>query len=81
MADKNYMESLLTSSKNICEILFHGTIESSTKKINDSMNQSLFNALNVQNEIYNKMATYGWYTPDLVQSKDIENTLHKVATN
>ena len=81
MADKNYMESLLTASKNICEILFHGTIESSTEKINNSMNQSLFNALNVQNEIYNKMATYGWYTPDVVPTKDIENTLQKVAAN
>lgn len=72
MEDKNYMESLLNASKGICEVLLHGTIESSTNNVNSTMNQSLFDALYMQKEIYTKMEAKGWYKTDVVPQTKID---------
>ena len=72
MEDKNYMESLLNASKGICEVLLHGTIESSTNNVNSTMNQSLFDALYMQKEIYTKMEAKGWYKTDVAPQTKID---------
>lgn len=74
MEDKNYMESLLNASKGICEVLLHATIESSTNNVNSTMNQSLFDALYMQKEIYTKMEAKGWYKTDVVPQTKIDLT-------
>ena len=74
MEDKNYMESLLNASKGICEVLLHGTIEASTKSINGTMNQSLFDALSMQQEIYTKMEAKGWYKTDVAPTTKVQTT-------
>lgn len=78
MENKNYLESLLNESKGITEILFHGTIESSTVKVNSTFNQSLFDALSIQKEIYSVMKSKGWYQTDVVPSQKINQTLDKL---
>ncbi len=81
MEDKKYFETLLNASKGICEILLHGTIESSTAGVNSTMNQSLFDALSIQKEIYSKMEAEGWYKTEMVPQQKIQTTAQTIANN
>lgn len=68
MTEQMYMNVLLSLSKNMVEILFHGTIESSEKKVLNKFDDALGEYLDVQAEIFQIMEQKGWY--NIKKTKD-----------
>lgn len=68
MTEQMYMNVLLSLSKNMVEILFHGTIESNEKKVLNKFDDALDEYLDVQAEIFQIMEQKGWY--NIKKTKD-----------
>ncbi|MGM9900051.1 MAG: spore coat protein [Bacilli bacterium] len=79
MNDRFYMETLLTWTKAYCDLLLHGTIESSSEHVNSAMSQSLFEVLSLQNAIYKHMEQKGWYKTKQVPITKIEQAATQIA--
>lgn len=54
MDDRCIMENLLLTTKGVCDLYLHGTIESSTQDVRQSFDQALNNSLCMQDDIYKK---------------------------
>ena len=61
MDDKCIMENILLTTKGVCDLYLHGTIESSTANVHSAFDTALKDSLCIQDEIYKKMASKGWY--------------------
>ena len=62
MDDKTIMENLLMTTKGVCDLYMHGTIESAgTSNVHRTFNQALSDALTMQTDIYKNMTDRGWY--------------------
>ena len=55
--------------KGACELFMHGTIESSSTDVHQTFNTSLNASLRLQDEIYSKMQSKGWYPTEQVQQR------------
>ncbi|HIQ74506.1 MAG TPA: spore coat protein [Candidatus Cottocaccamicrobium excrementipullorum] len=64
MEDKDIMESLLLTTKGVCDLYLHGTIESPTANVHQVFDHALNSSLCIQKEIYQKMSARGWYSQD-----------------
>lgn len=75
MEEKLMISNVLTLTKNLCDILMHGTIESSTNQtiLKDILNEFL----GLQSEIYNIMVKEGWYTNTPVDVSKIQQLKSK----
>ena len=62
MEDKNLMENILLLEKGVCDLFMHGTLESSTENVHQAFNNALNEALCMQDELYGKLVSKGWYT-------------------
>ena len=60
MNDKDIMEGILLTTKGVCDLYMHGSIESATPNVHQTFNAALNDALCMQNNIYNEMAQHGW---------------------
>ena len=81
MTDKEIMENLLLVVKGECDLLMHGAIESSTPNVHATFATALNDTLAMQNEIYNKMASKGWYPQTSAQPGQINAVKQKFAAN
>ena len=72
MDDRCIMENLLLTTKGVCDLYLHGTIESSTQDVRQSFDQALNNSLCVQDDIYKKMAAKAWYTTGQAEAMKIQ---------
>lgn len=79
MDDKTLMETLLHSTKGMCDLYMHGTVESATPNVHQTFDQSLKDLLTMQNEIYNKMSAKGWYPSEQVESEKIMKVKNQFA--
>ena len=79
MDDKNLMESLLMSTKGVCDLYMHGSIESGTTNVNNSFNKALNDTLCMQDEIYKKMTAKGWYPTEQADQQKISQVMQKFA--
>ncbi len=79
MDDKCIMENLLLTTKGVCDLYMHGTIESSTSNVHQVFNQALKDSLCMQDEIYQKMSAKGWYSTEQADSKQIEKVRSQYA--
>ena len=61
MNDKCIMENLLLTTKGVCDLYMHGTIESPTAKIRQTFSMALSDTLAMQDSIYQQMSAKGWY--------------------
>ena len=77
MTEQMYMNVLLSLSKNMVEILFHGTIESSEKKVLSKFDDALDEYLDIQAEIFQIMEQKGWYTIKKTKDTNKEELLNK----
>ena len=77
MDEKGIMEDLLNVTKGTCDLYMHGTIESSTENIHNAFNNALNEALQMQNEIYSKMAGKGWYSTQQAEQQKIQQVKQK----
>lgn len=79
MDDKNLMENLLLTTKGVCDLYLHGTIESATQNVHQAFNQSLADCLCMQEEIYKKMSAHGWYSSEQAEQQKITKVKNQFA--
>ena len=77
MEDRVIMDNILSVIKGDCDLLLHGTIESTTPNVHEAFKTSLNDALQVQNEIYNMMSQKGWYPSTQAEQQKIDQTKQK----
>lgn len=75
MNDKIIMENMLLLLKSNTEVYVHGTLESSNEPVHKALRNGLDETLKLQDDLYNKMTEYGWYTIKNVETKEIKKTL------
>ena len=61
MNDKQIMEGILNSTKGVCDLYMHGSIESATANVHQVFTDALNDTLCMQNAVYNQMSRQGWY--------------------
>lgn len=79
MQDQAIMENLLMTTKGVCDLYMHGTIESSTQGVHQAFGEALTDSLNMQDDIYKKMTERGWYTTQQAQEQQITQVKQKFA--
>ena len=79
MNDRDLMENMLMLEKGACELFMHGTIESSSTDVHQTFNTSLNASLRLQDEIYSKMQSKGWYPTEQVQQCRLNEVKQKFA--
>ena len=55
MDDRQLMENMLLLEKGACDLLMHGTVESSSPNVHQAFSCSLNSSLQMQEQIYEKM--------------------------
>lgn len=78
MDSKLLLEEYLLLLKSTTEVYVHGTLESSTDKIRNLLQNSLTNTLNCQNRCYKELVKNGWYKVSNVEQNKINQTLTKL---
>lgn len=81
MEDKLIMDNILTATKSMCDLMMHGTVESSTPDVHTAFTQSLNDCLCMQNEIYTKMTEKGWYPMQQAEQQKIDAAKQKYSQN
>lgn len=71
MDDRQLMENMLLLEKGACDLLMHGTVESSSPDVHHAFSSSLNSSLQMQEQIYEKMQQKGWYPSQQVDSQKI----------
>lgn len=71
MDDKCIMENLLNTTKGVCDLYMHGTIESPTMNVHQTFDTALKDSLCMQSDIYKKMSAKGWYTTEQAEQQKI----------
>ena len=79
MDDKVIMSTILTNVKSACDLMLHGSIESSTPDVHSAFCSALSDAVTMQNKIYNKMTQKGWYQTQPVEKTKIDSARQKYA--
>ncbi len=79
MDDKCIMENILLTTKGVCDLYLHGTIESSTSNVHSTFETALQDSLSMQEEIYRKMASKGWYPTEQAQQQQLQQVKQKYA--
>ncbi len=77
MNDRNIMENLLLTSKTACDLYMHGTVEALTPNVNTAFNSALKDSLNMQDGIFQKMTSKGWYPVQQVEQQKIDQVRQK----
>ena len=77
MNDKSLMENLLLLEKGVCDLFMRGTIESPTENEHQTFNTALSDALCMQDTIYDKMASKGWYPTEQAEQSKVDSVKQK----
>ena len=77
MDDRELMENMLMLEKGACDLLMHGTIESSSPDVHHAFTCSLNSSLQMQEQIYEKMQEKGWYPAQQAERPKIEQVRQK----
>lgn len=77
MDDKQLMQNVLLLEKGACDLYLHATIESSTPKVHEAFCSSLNSALAMQDDIYDHMASKGWYSTEQAEQEKIGSVKQK----
>jgi spore coat protein CotF len=77
MDDKNLMEDILMLEKGVCDLYMHGTIESATDNVHKAFSDALNESLCMQDDIYDKMASKGWYPTETADASKVEKVKQK----
>ena len=79
MDDRCIMENLLLTTKGVCDLYLHGTIESSTQNVHQAFDSALEESLCIQDNIYKKMSAKGWYSSETAQSAKVQKVKNQFA--
>lgn len=81
MNDKIIMDTTLTLTKSMGDLLMHGAIESQEPKLNKAFCDTLMSYLDIQHEIYTEMQNQGFYNTETVTESKISKVLKKHPNN
>jgi len=73
------MENLLNVTKGACDLYLHGTIESPTMNVHQAFDNALNDTLCMQDDIYKKMYSKGWYTTEQEEQQKISKIKNQFA--
>ena len=79
MNDQMIMENILLTTKGACDLYMHGTIESATQNVQQAFDAALSDSLCMQGDIYQKMASKGWYPSQQADQQQIQQVKQKYA--
>ncbi len=79
MNDQQIMEDILMTTKGVCDLYMHGTIESATPRTRQTFDSALSDSLCMQDDIYQKMSQKGWYQTQQAQQQQIDQVRGKFA--
>ena len=77
MSEKEIMEGILMTTKGVCDLYMHGSIESATPNVHQTFSTALNSALAMQNGIYSQMAQQGWYPTESAPSQKLQQVKQK----
>ncbi|MDO4865013.1 MAG: spore coat protein [Clostridia bacterium] len=77
MNDQMIMENILLTTKGVCDLYMHGTIESGTQNVQQAFDSALNDSLCMQSDIYAKMASKGWYPTQQAEQQQIDQVRQK----
>ena len=77
MEDRTIMESILHTTKGVCDLYLHGTIESGTQNVTNAFSSALNDSLSMQKDIYQQMTRMGWYSATEAQEQQIAQVRQK----
>lgn len=77
MDDRQLMENMLMLEKGACDLLMHGTIESSSPDVHHAFTCSLNSSLQMQEQIYEKMQQKGWYPVQQAERQKVDRVRQK----
>lgn len=77
MDDKCIMESLLLTTKGVCDLYLHGAIESGTENVHKAFCSALDESLFLQDNLYQKMSAQGWYPAEQADPQRIQKVKQK----
>jgi spore coat protein CotF len=77
MNDRDLLEDILLTVKGGSDLYLHGTIESSTPNVHSAFDKALCDSLKMQNQIYSKMASKGWYPSEQADQNKITQAKQK----
>ena len=79
MNDQAIMENLLLTTKGVCDLYMHGTVESSTQNVHQAFDTALSDSLCMQEDIYKQMTAKGWYQMTEADAQQIAQVHQKFA--
>ena len=79
MNDQMIMENILLTTKGACDLYMHGTIESATQNVQQAFDAALSDSLCMQGDIYQKMASKGWYPSQQADQQQVSQVRQKYA--
>ena len=79
MNDQAIMETLLNTTKGVCDLYMHGTIESATPNVHQTFSSALNDSLCMQDQVYQKMSEKGWYQAAAADQQQISQVKQKFA--
>ena len=77
MDDRTIMSTILGNVKGECDLMMHGAIESSTPDVHNTFGTALNETLELQNQIYSKMSSFGWYQTECAEQQKIDEAKQK----
>ncbi len=79
MNDQMIMENILLTTKGVCDLYMHGTIESGTQNVQQAFDSALNDSLCMQSDIYQQMSQKGWYPSQQADQRQIDQVRQKYA--
>ena len=79
MNDQTIMENLLHTTKGVCDLYMHGTIESATPEVHQAFNAALNDSLCMQDQVYQTMSDKGWYQTQSAQQPQVDAVKQRFA--
>ena len=79
MNDQAIMETLLNTTKGVCDLYMHGTVESATQNVHQAFDTALCDSLDMQEDIYKQMTAKGWYQTQQADAQQIAQVHQKYA--
>ena len=80
MNDQSIMENLLLTTKGVADLYLHGAIESTGgQPVHGAFGSALNETLCMQEQIYQKMASKGWYPTQQAEQQKIDQVRQKFA--
>ena len=81
MNDQTIMENLLHTTKGVCDLYMHGTIESATPDVHQAFSNALNDSLCMQDQVYQTMSAKGWYQTQSAQQQQLDAVKQRYAAN